>query len=292
MDGRDAAGSSTSARRVVRRQVRPTQHLQPRGASPVNDSQGTLRNKCASYFRWLGRNLAFPATCPLTPQDSGDLSVDDFVNAQSTPVIRTADVQRGLDLFAPWLHNDNKQPFLLVGPEGCGKGSVFSCISYPCVLFGFARAKFGNARNPLPSANKRQLSTHSHGNAHTHSHTNTHGHGDTHTHTHIHTHTPQLQGLYPCCQVTPVSLQAVAATQLQQPALDAGGDGSLQRTDGAVARAAETGPDVHGDQHQHGPRLPTQGLRAPRALPQGPQPPEARQVGHVATHRLLAAGRF
>ena len=59
-----------------------------------------------------------------TFQDSGDLSVEDFGNPQSTPVIRTADVQRGLDLFAPWLHADNKQPFLLVGPEGCGKGCV------------------------------------------------------------------------------------------------------------------------------------------------------------------------
>ena len=55
-------------------------------------------------------------------QDSGDLSADDFSNPQSTPVIRTADVQRGLDLFAPWLQADNRQPFLLVGPEGCGKG--------------------------------------------------------------------------------------------------------------------------------------------------------------------------
>ena len=55
-------------------------------------------------------------------QDSGNLSADDFSNPQSTPVIRTADVQRGLDLFAPWLQSDNRQPFLLVGPEGCGKG--------------------------------------------------------------------------------------------------------------------------------------------------------------------------
>ena len=55
-------------------------------------------------------------------EDSGDLSADDFNNAQATPVIRTADVQRGLDYFTPWLQSDNRQPFLLVGPEGCGKG--------------------------------------------------------------------------------------------------------------------------------------------------------------------------
>ena len=35
------------------------------------------------------------------------------------------DVQRGLDYFAPWLQPDNKLPFILVGPEGFGKGSVY-----------------------------------------------------------------------------------------------------------------------------------------------------------------------
>jgi len=28
----------------------------------------------------------------------------------------------GLDYFSPWLDPENKQPFILVGPEGCGKG--------------------------------------------------------------------------------------------------------------------------------------------------------------------------
>jgi len=37
------------------------------------------------------------------------------------PVIQTADIKRGLDMFSPWLHPDHKKPFLLVGPEGCGK---------------------------------------------------------------------------------------------------------------------------------------------------------------------------
>ena len=37
------------------------------------------------------------------------------------PVIKTADIKRQLDFFNPWLQPDNKQPFILVGPEGCGK---------------------------------------------------------------------------------------------------------------------------------------------------------------------------
>ena len=38
----------------------------------------------------------------------------------------TADVQRYIDSFNSWLQPDNKQPFIVVGPEGCGKGYVCS----------------------------------------------------------------------------------------------------------------------------------------------------------------------
>ncbi len=37
------------------------------------------------------------------------------------PLVLTQDVQRGLNMFRPWLSGSNKQPFLIVGPEGCGK---------------------------------------------------------------------------------------------------------------------------------------------------------------------------
>ncbi|XP_071126281.1 cytoplasmic dynein 2 heavy chain 1-like isoform X2 [Mytilus edulis] len=56
-------------------------------------------------------------------ESATDLSADNFTasSSASLPVIRTADVQKNLDYFAPWLQADNKQPFILVGPEGCGK---------------------------------------------------------------------------------------------------------------------------------------------------------------------------
>ncbi|KAF2973673.1 hypothetical protein EK904_004515 [Melospiza melodia maxima] len=53
-----------------------------------------------------------------------NLTADDFSNHQTLPVIQTPDMQRGLDYFKPWLDINNKQPFLLVGPEGCGKGML------------------------------------------------------------------------------------------------------------------------------------------------------------------------
>ncbi len=37
------------------------------------------------------------------------------------PVILTPDVQRNLAMLTPWLSGDSKQPFIIVGPEGCGK---------------------------------------------------------------------------------------------------------------------------------------------------------------------------
>ncbi|XP_038236236.1 cytoplasmic dynein 2 heavy chain 1 isoform X1 [Dermochelys coriacea] len=52
------------------------------------------------------------------------LTADDFSNPRTLPVIQTPSMQRGLDYFRPWLDFDNKQPFLLVGPEGCGKGML------------------------------------------------------------------------------------------------------------------------------------------------------------------------
>eukprot|EP00075_Anas_platyrhynchos_P034676 XP_027323929.1 LOW QUALITY PROTEIN: cytoplasmic dynein 2 heavy chain 1 [Anas platyrhynchos] len=53
-----------------------------------------------------------------------NLTADNFSNLQTLPVIQTPDMQRGLDYFRPWLDLNNKEPFLLVGPEGCGKGML------------------------------------------------------------------------------------------------------------------------------------------------------------------------
>eukprot|EP00117_Sycon_ciliatum_P036543 scpid1236/ scgid27488/ Cytoplasmic dynein 2 heavy chain 1; Dynein heavy chain isotype 1B len=50
------------------------------------------------------------------------ISINDLAPQNApTPLIRTPAVQRALGLFMPWLEADNRQPFILVGPEGCGK---------------------------------------------------------------------------------------------------------------------------------------------------------------------------
>ena len=46
-------------------------------------------------------------------------------NSNSLPVIETSTVLRVIASFETWLSNDNKLPFILAGPEGCGKGFVY-----------------------------------------------------------------------------------------------------------------------------------------------------------------------
>ena len=53
-----------------------------------------------------------------------NVTFEHFTSLNSIPVVRTSDVQRCLDYFTPWLDADNKQPFIIVGPEGCGKRLV------------------------------------------------------------------------------------------------------------------------------------------------------------------------
>ncbi|XP_073719558.1 cytoplasmic dynein 2 heavy chain 1 [Misgurnus anguillicaudatus] len=65
--------------------------------------------------------------CVYELQRGEGVCVEDLNNPQNLPVIHTTDMQRGLDLFTPWLSSNHRQPFLLVGPEGCGKGMLLRC---------------------------------------------------------------------------------------------------------------------------------------------------------------------
>ena len=50
------------------------------------------------------------------------LTLEQFFNTHKLPVIETPGMQRGLHGFYPWLTAQHRQPFMVVGPEGCGKG--------------------------------------------------------------------------------------------------------------------------------------------------------------------------
>ena len=60
--------------------------------------------------------------CICHVQEIVELNADSFNNIYDLPVIRTIDIQSHLDSFLPWLDSKHRQPFLVVGPDGCGKG--------------------------------------------------------------------------------------------------------------------------------------------------------------------------
>ncbi|XP_041850617.1 cytoplasmic dynein 2 heavy chain 1 [Melanotaenia boesemani] len=52
------------------------------------------------------------------------LMLEQFSHTHMLPVIETPGMQRGLHAFSPWLTAQHRQPFMVVGPEGCGKGML------------------------------------------------------------------------------------------------------------------------------------------------------------------------
>ncbi|XP_075905861.1 cytoplasmic dynein 2 heavy chain 1 [Nelusetta ayraudi] len=52
------------------------------------------------------------------------LTLEELAHTRSLPVIETQDMQRALHCFSPWLSAQHRQPFMVVGPEGCGKGML------------------------------------------------------------------------------------------------------------------------------------------------------------------------
>lgn len=49
---------------------------------------------------------------------------NDIKNTAELPVIKTIEMQRNMDHVLPWLQAGNRQPFLVVGPDGCGKSML------------------------------------------------------------------------------------------------------------------------------------------------------------------------
>ncbi|KAM4566457.1 cytoplasmic dynein 2 heavy chain 1 isoform 3-T3 [Odontesthes bonariensis] len=55
------------------------------------------------------------------------LALEQFSHTHMLPVIETRGMLRGLHGFFPWLTAQHRQPFMVVGPEGCGKGMLLRC---------------------------------------------------------------------------------------------------------------------------------------------------------------------
>uniref|UniRef100_A0A673Y6D4 Dynein cytoplasmic 2 heavy chain 1 n=1 Tax=Salmo trutta TaxID=8032 RepID=A0A673Y6D4_SALTR len=62
--------------------------------------------------------------CVYSLERPDGLSLEELTHTHTLPVIQTPDMQRGLHCFSHWLSSQHRQPFILVGPEGCGKGML------------------------------------------------------------------------------------------------------------------------------------------------------------------------
>ncbi|KAK6296185.1 hypothetical protein J4Q44_G00338980 [Coregonus suidteri] len=62
--------------------------------------------------------------CAYSLERPDGLSLEEVTHTHTLPVIQTPDMQRGLHCFSHWLSSQHRQPFILVGPEGCGKGML------------------------------------------------------------------------------------------------------------------------------------------------------------------------
>ncbi|XP_053095782.1 cytoplasmic dynein 2 heavy chain 1 isoform X3 [Pangasianodon hypophthalmus] len=62
--------------------------------------------------------------CVYELQRGDGVRVEDLSNTHTLPVIHTPRTQHALHNFTHWLQSGHTQPFLLVGPEGCGKGML------------------------------------------------------------------------------------------------------------------------------------------------------------------------
>jgi dynein heavy chain 2 len=92
-----------------------------------NMTQNKKLDLSKQVFHWM--NTVLPdARKPLATyfNSSGCLATYQFdipstIDVHHLPLILTPSVQSTLDTIRPWLSTDGLQPFLLVGPEGCGK---------------------------------------------------------------------------------------------------------------------------------------------------------------------------
>uniref|UniRef100_A0A3Q3KJ04 Cytoplasmic dynein 2 heavy chain 1 n=1 Tax=Monopterus albus TaxID=43700 RepID=A0A3Q3KJ04_MONAL len=85
----------------------------------TRESPPDIRKPLDTYYDSESGRLA-----AYTFQRPEGLTLDQLSNTHTLPVIETPDMQRSLHCFSLWLTAPHRQPFMVVGPEGCGKGML------------------------------------------------------------------------------------------------------------------------------------------------------------------------
>ncbi|XP_029374274.1 cytoplasmic dynein 2 heavy chain 1 isoform X3 [Echeneis naucrates] len=91
----------------------------------ARESPPNGRKPLDTYYDFESSHLA-----AYTFQRPESLTLEQLSHKHTLPVIETPDMQRGLHCFSPWLTAQHRQPFMVVGPEGCGKGMLLRYAFY------------------------------------------------------------------------------------------------------------------------------------------------------------------
>jgi dynein heavy chain 2 len=59
-----------------------------------------------------------------TNEEQSSSNNDPLTNLSQLPIVKTIQLQRGVDGIMPWFDPKHRRPFLLIGPDGCGKSLV------------------------------------------------------------------------------------------------------------------------------------------------------------------------
>ena len=57
-------------------------------------------------------------------EELDEKSSEPLANPSQLPIINTTQVLRGVDGIMPWFNSKHRKPFILIGPDGCGKSLV------------------------------------------------------------------------------------------------------------------------------------------------------------------------
>lgn len=91
--------------------------VMPQLLSWARESPPNANKPLDTYYDLDRGNLA-----AYTFQRPEEVVLEQLCHTHTLAVIETPDMQRALHCFSLWLTDEHRQPFMVVGPEGCGKG--------------------------------------------------------------------------------------------------------------------------------------------------------------------------
>ncbi|XP_018025771.1 cytoplasmic dynein 2 heavy chain 1, partial [Hyalella azteca] len=100
-----------------------------------NLSENTRVDFAREVYSWVGEHLPdnnrplsvrYDEARDRLESYTTDTNTEVAIDNSEPPLVLTADSKRILDYILPWLQPETQQPFILIGPEGCGKSKLLN----------------------------------------------------------------------------------------------------------------------------------------------------------------------